>query len=260
MDVGYSILVFFFFNDPATTEIYTLSLHDALPISIYSVGLTGVSRHMQRFMSLYRGARVQLECLHPHKVVEAVLGGEADVGIMSSPPTNRALSIVPLRAEPMAFVCHPNHRLARHRLVRPTDLNGETFVAFDSGLTIRKAIDRALRAHNVKVTTVMEFDNIETIKHAITIAAGVSILPRHTVQKEVGIRTLSVVPLAIPDLVRPVGIIHRRQKPLTPTVSRFIELLREANEEPARARAGLAARRGVGLERGSFGEGGESHG
>src|SRR2546430_13014472 len=26
---------FFFFNDTATTEIYTLSLHDALPISIY---------------------------------------------------------------------------------------------------------------------------------------------------------------------------------------------------------------------------------
>ena len=27
------VLVFFFFNDTATTEIYTLSLHDALPIS-----------------------------------------------------------------------------------------------------------------------------------------------------------------------------------------------------------------------------------
>src|SRR2546430_12381584 len=27
------ICIFFFFNDPATTEIYTLSLHDALPIS-----------------------------------------------------------------------------------------------------------------------------------------------------------------------------------------------------------------------------------
>jgi len=154
---------------------------------------------------------------------------------MSYPPTNRALSIVPLRAEPMAFVCHPNHRLARRRLVRPADLNGETFIAFDPGLTIRKAIDRALRQHNVKVNTVMEFDNIETIKQAIMIAAGVSILPRHTVQKEVGIRTLSAVTLAIPDLVRPVGIIHRRQTPLTPTVSRFIELLRETTEEPARA-------------------------
>src|SRR5205814_8327822 len=29
-----SLYYFFFFNDPATTEIYTLSLHDALPISI----------------------------------------------------------------------------------------------------------------------------------------------------------------------------------------------------------------------------------
>src|SRR2546422_10212691 len=28
-----SLFVFFFFNDTATTEIYTLSLHDALPIS-----------------------------------------------------------------------------------------------------------------------------------------------------------------------------------------------------------------------------------
>src|SRR3989441_1504733 len=103
----------------------------------------------------------------------------------------------------MAFVCHPNHRLARHRLVRPTDLNGETFVAFDSGLTIRKAIDRALRAHNVKVTTVMEFDNIETIKQAITIAAGGSIPPPPILQKESRIPTLSVVPLAIPHLGRP---------------------------------------------------------
>src|SRR5438132_10898302 len=32
-----SVIVCFFFNDPATTEIYTLSLHDALPISLVQV-------------------------------------------------------------------------------------------------------------------------------------------------------------------------------------------------------------------------------
>src|SRR5229473_7654343 len=32
MSFLYSFLFFFFFNDTATTEIYTLSLHDALPI------------------------------------------------------------------------------------------------------------------------------------------------------------------------------------------------------------------------------------
>ncbi len=203
--------------------------------AIYSVGLHDVSRPMQQFMSLYPAARVELECLHPHKVVEAVLSGEADVGIMSYPPADRALSVVPLRLEPMAVVCHPNHRLARRRVVMPGDLNGESFVAFDRELTVRKAIDRALRQHNVKVNIVMEFDNIETIKQAIIIAAGVSILPRHTVQKEVGVRTLATVPLGMPDLVRPVGIIHRRQKPLTPTASRFVELLKEARPAAADA-------------------------
>src|SRR2546429_6156372 len=34
MTLSLLFLIFFFFNDTATTEIYTLSLHDALPISI----------------------------------------------------------------------------------------------------------------------------------------------------------------------------------------------------------------------------------
>ena len=107
----------------------------------------------------------------------------------------------------------------------PADLSGEPFVAFDAGLTIRKAIDRALRQRNVKLNITMAFDNIETIKQAIMIGAGVSLLPRHTVEKEVGIRTLVAVPFALPDLVRPVGIIHRRQKALSTAVNRFIQLL-----------------------------------
>src|SRR5256712_2211843 len=156
---------------------------------------------------------------------------------MSAPRAEGAPAPAPPGPEPMAFVCHPNHRLARRRVVVPADLVGETFVAFDAGLTIRKAIDRALRQHNVKVNRVMEFDNIETIKQAIIIAAGFSILPRHTVQNEASIRALAVVPLGITDLVRPVGLILRRQKLLTPTVSRFIQLLKDANDEPARVAA-----------------------
>jgi DNA-binding transcriptional LysR family regulator len=199
--------------------------------AIYSVGLHDMSHHLQRFMSLHPNVRVQLECLHPHKVVEAVVNDEADVGIMSYPPQDRALSIIPLRSEPMAFVCHPGHRLARRRAVVPADLSGEPFVAFDAGLTIRKAIDRALRQRNVKLNITMAFDNIETIKQAIMIGAGVSLLPRHTVEKEVGIRTLVAVSFALPDLVRPVGLIHRRQKVLSAAVQRFIQLLREPDTD-----------------------------
>src|SRR3712207_7479823 len=38
----------FFFNDTATTEIYTLSLHDALPICSPVLVLGSVSRHQPR--------------------------------------------------------------------------------------------------------------------------------------------------------------------------------------------------------------------
>jgi DNA-binding transcriptional LysR family regulator len=209
--------------------------------AIYSVGLHDMSRHMQPFMSAHPHARVRLECLHPHKVVEAVLGDEADLGILSYPPASRSLTVLPLRREPMLLVCHPSHRLARRRVATPADLQGERFVAFDHDLAIRRAIDRVLRQAGVRVEVVMEFDNIETIKQAIAIAAGVSILPRPAVAKEVSIRALAAVPLAIEGLVRPIAIIHRKGKRLTPAVARFIDALRrtgDAVEEPTAGRPG----------------------
>src|SRR2546430_12837686 len=42
--------VFFFFNDTATTEIYTLSLHDALPISRSLRGKMGIEERVPEFV------------------------------------------------------------------------------------------------------------------------------------------------------------------------------------------------------------------
>jgi DNA-binding transcriptional LysR family regulator len=213
--------------------------------AIYSVGLHDMSRHMQPFMAAYPNARVLLECLHPHKVVEAVLNDEADLGILSYPAASRALAVLPLREEAMMVVTHPSHPLARRRRVSPADLDGARFVAFDHDLPIRRAIDRALKQHGVKVDVAMEFDNVETIKQAIGIAAGISILPAPTVQKESEMKTLAAVELALPGLVRPVAIIHRRGRHLTAAVSRFITQLRgdDARVEVAPPAPGAAAPR-----------------
>lgn len=195
--------------------------------AIYSIGLQGMSGPMQRFLSHYPQVRVRLECLHPHQVVEAVLDDEADLGLLSYPPAKRALAVEHLHDEPIVFVCHPGHKLARKKLVAPADLDDEPFIAFEASLAIRKAIDRALRKRDVRPNVIMEFDNVETIKQAIINGTGVGLLPAPSVTKEVGIGTLASVPFDIPDLSRPIGAIHRRNKPLSPAVARFIELLRE---------------------------------
>lgn len=192
---------------------------------IYSVGLQDMGFYTQQFNTHYPQAKIRLAFLHPNEVVEAVVNDEADIGILSFPTTHRSLKVIPWHDEPMVFVCHRSHPLARKKLVTAKDLGDEKFIAFEKNLAIRKAIDRSLRQRGVRPESAMEFDNIETIKQAITIQSGVSILPRTSVSREIENGMVAAVPIDMPELVRPIGIIHRRQKLLTPITGKLIEFL-----------------------------------
>ncbi len=199
-------------------------------VSIYSVGLHHMSRYLQQFLSQYPKANVRLEYQHPHRVYDAVEKDHADLGLVSYPRASRTIEALGWREEPMALVCAPGHRLASYTRVSLEDLAGEKVIGFDSDLTIRREIDRVLQLHHAEVRVTMEFDNIETIKRAIEIDAGVALLPEPTVLREVEAKTLIMVPLATDELVRPLGIIHRRGKELGSTARRFIELLRNEGQ------------------------------
>ena len=201
--------------------------------AIYSVGLHDMSRCMQEFMRRYPKAKVRLEYLHPRRVYDAVLNSEVDLGIVSYPAASPELSVLPLRSERMVVVCNPEHPLARHEAVTAEHLEDADFVGFDRDLSIRKEVDRFLRQRSVNIHVVMEFDNIETIKQAVQIGAGVSILPEPTVRREAEAGTLAAIRLIAPELKRPIGIIHRSRKLFTPTAGKLIELLREASESPS---------------------------
>jgi DNA-binding transcriptional LysR family regulator len=200
--------------------------------AIYSVGLHDMSRCMQEFMLRYPKARVRLEYLHPGHVYEAVLNSEVDMGIVSYPTPTTEISMLPLRSERMVVVCPPKHHLARCEAVTAEHLEGADFIGFDRELTIRKEIDKFLRQRSVTIRMVMEFDNIETIKQAVEIGAGISILPEPTVRREIKSGTLAAIRLIAPELKRPVGIIHRSRKLFTPTAGKLIELLQETAESP----------------------------
>ncbi len=206
-------------------------------VSIYSVGLHHMNRYLQEFLSQYPKANVRLEYQHPHRVYEAVEKDHADLGLVSYPRASRAIEAIGWREEPMVLVCAPGHRLAGYKLVTFDDLAGENVIGFDSDLTIRREIDRVLQLHDVEVSVAMEFDNIETIKRAVEIHAGVALLPEPTVQPEVAARSLVAVPLATNELVRPLGIIHRRGKELGSTTHRFIELLQSEAKAECRCQA-----------------------
>jgi DNA-binding transcriptional LysR family regulator len=194
--------------------------------SIYSVGLAHMSGCLREFLAAHPQADVRLEYLHPHRVYEAVDSGQADLGLVSYPEESESLTTIPWRTEPMVLVCNPQHPLTRRRSATVEMLRGEPFVAFQAGLKIRDEIDRALTLHKVSVKAALEFDNIETIKRAIEIGAGISLLPEPTITREIESGTLVHIPLEGQPLVRPLGIIHRRDRKLSETAQQFIQLLR----------------------------------
>jgi len=193
--------------------------------SIYSVGLHTLTHYTKRFMASNPGTVIRLEYLHPDKVYAAVLNDEADIGVTSYPKLTRGLVVIPWVEEEMVLVCSPEHRLAKKKRIRPADLEGARLVAFDSGLPIRREIDRALKQQQVTVELVGEFDNIETIKQAVELSDAVSILPRPSILHEIETGTLVGLPIDTLELRRPVGIIRKKRKKLTQTAARFIDSL-----------------------------------
>jgi DNA-binding transcriptional LysR family regulator len=197
--------------------------------SIYSVGMHHMSQYVKIFSERYPEASVRLEYLHPRRVLERVEGGEADLGLISYPRKWPDLAIIPWREEVMVLAVHPSHRFAQRRSVAIHELDGENFVAFDGDLSIRRSIDRCLRHHDVNVEVVLEFDNIENIKRAVEISAGVSILPEPSLGRELRAGSLVAVGIEGQDpkyrLNRPLAIIHRRGGTLDLTAARFLELL-----------------------------------
>ncbi|MEJ5239188.1 MAG: LysR family transcriptional regulator [Limisphaera sp.] len=199
--------------------------------TIYSIGLHDLPPYIKQFMKTYPTVTVQVEYRHADQVYEDVLGNVVDMGLVAYPTKDGKLEIIPLRKTPMVVICHPEHPLAKVRNVKLKALNGEKFVGFRPDIPTRKALDRVMREHGVTVQYVMEFDNIETVKRAVEIGAGVSIVPQSTVTQEVTNRTLVAVTLEDGKIERPMAAVLKKNKVLSPAMKHFLALLKE--EVPA---------------------------
>ena len=173
--------------------------------------------------------------MRPDKIYEAVLADAVDLGLVSYPVPSRELAVIPWREEEMTVALPPAHPLAARPVLVPADLDGQDYVGFDEDLPIRREQDRFFRDHGVQVRLTMHFDNIQMIKEAVALGSGLSILPARTMQAELAQGRLASVPLHAPELVRPVGILHRRRKKFHRAVQCFVEMLQE-HPEPALAR------------------------
>jgi len=198
--------------------------------AIFSIGLHSLPPYVKTFMTRYPHVNVHVEYLSSRQIYETVARGTADIGLVAVPKKDVALETYPFEEEPLVLTCSPEHRFHEKREIDIHQLHLEKFIAFEEGIPTRTLVDGILSHYNVIVRRVMEFDNIETVKRAVEINAGVSILPRTALEQELSNGTLRSLRLSNDNFTRPTGIIVRKGKVLSLPARYFIELLKKQRQ------------------------------
>jgi DNA-binding transcriptional LysR family regulator len=194
--------------------------------TIYSIGLHDLPPYLKKFLKQYPTVNVHVEYRRSNEVYENILGNVDDLGLVAYPSKDPKIEVMPLRKDKLVMICHPKHPLAKSSNVSLSELAGQKFISFEPDIPTRKAIDKALKDAGVEIETVMEFDNIETVKRAVEIDAGISIVPLATVSQEVAKHTLEAVEIENGALYRPIAVIYKKNKVLSPAMKQFINTVK----------------------------------
>ncbi len=193
--------------------------------TIYSIGLHELPPYIKQFLHDFPSVNVRVEYRRSNLVYEDILHNSVDFGLVAFPVKVRQIEFLPFRNDRLVLITHPNHALAKHTTVQLSDLIGQKFIGFDPDIPTRKAVDQIFRDNKLEIEPVMEFDNIETVKRAVEIDHGIAIVPQATVAQESRQGTLSVVQFHGKGFTRPLAILHRKGRVLTPAMKKFIEIL-----------------------------------
>ena len=194
--------------------------------TIYSIGLHELPPFIKRFLHDFPSVNVRVEYRRSNLVYEDILHNSVDFGLVAFPVKQRQIEIIPFRNDHLVLIAHPNHPLAkRGGPVELRELAGMKFIGFDPDIPTRKAVDQIFKDNDFDIQPVMEFDNIETVKRAVEVDHGVAIVPLAAVQQESQQSSLALLNFKGKDFTRPLAILHRNGRVLTPAMRKFIDTL-----------------------------------
>ena len=194
--------------------------------AIYSIGMHSLPEYIKRFMVKRPSVNVHVAYFVSEKIYELVLSGELDIGLVAVPKRDKRLDVYEFEDEPLVLACSSKHPLAKQSQIDIHKLQLERFIGFEEGVPTRDWIDGIFQRYNVVIRPAMEFDNIETVKRAVEINSGVSILPRTALSQELAAGTIKAIEFSNERFVRPTGILVRKDRVISQETRYLIELLR----------------------------------
>jgi len=211
----------------ARTEIEKmgdLSIGPVRIASIYSIGLYQLKPIIQHFLKKYPKINIHLEYCHHSIVYQMVKDRLVDFGMVAFPKKIEGFQIKTFTHEQLVLVQSTKQRyFKKNEKVALKSLNNLKFIGIDHITPTGAAINQFFKDHQININLVKEYENIETVKNAVEVGLGCSILPKTTIAKELKDSSLEIVALQRFDLKRPLGIVHSNKTVFTKAAKIFLE-------------------------------------
>lgn len=168
-------------------------------------------------------------------IVEAILNGELDLGIVTLPIRavgGKQLVLRSLVADELRLITPPRHKLAKETSFRWSDLKGESVIGFEAGSAVREVVDAAAASSGITLDVVMELRSIQSIQQMVAAGVGVGFVSRLSDAPK---RLPSLTPKGEP-LIRELAIVRRSDHTPSTAVAEFERrLLKYAESLPGSA-------------------------
>ncbi|MHA7846919.1 LysR family transcriptional regulator [Serratia sp. D1N4] len=186
-----------------------------------------VSRSLRAFRQLSPNVHIKMREINTKQQLEPLLNGALDLGVMRNTRLPDALQHQLLLREPLLAVVpngHPLTHVAPGKL-RFTDLAQEPFVFFsrEVGTALYDEILALLANAGVAPYITQEVGEAMTIIGLVAAGLGISILP--TSFGRVKIDGVTYLPLAEPEAMTEVWLVHHRNRPVTVAAQTLMELM-----------------------------------
>ena len=160
-----------------------------------------------------------------------LLQGKVDLLVGRLPPRNSLNDVEELELlhEPLVLMTGPNHPLANRKKVKWSDLRNYPWILPPAGSQLRDPLERILERQGVSLSNnYIETLSTHLVRSYLHMTDSIAVMA-NAVAKD-PIQPLSVLPLALPRLMRPAGVMWSRNRALTPSAQLMVECLREAAE------------------------------
>jgi DNA-binding transcriptional LysR family regulator len=162
-------------------------------------------------------------------IVEKLLSGEIDLGIVEGDVAKHNLVVEKLIPDEMVVIMSPDHEWAKRKNLSISELSKEPLIMREKGSGTRQMVEKFLEENQVspdslKVTLVL--GSTEAIKTAVEDGLGISILSAWAARKEIKAGLLVANTFKDARLTRYFSLIQRKKGFTSHTLGEFLEFLR----------------------------------